>query len=218
MTTDTIFDIASLTKVVATAPAVLQLVEDGRLRLSDRASTFIPAFGRYGKDRITIQDLLTHMSGLRPDVDLTDEWTGYDTAIQRAIEEVPAAAPGQRFIYSDINFFLLAEIVARVSGQPFEVVAKTRIFDRLGMRDTMFRAGWYRSTNRPDAAGRPAWRRTRSRLPVAWTAWPDTRGSSAPAEPMARLPDVARWRHSRGVRGTLATRGSPDDISGHATH
>jgi uncharacterized protein YbbC (DUF1343 family) len=139
MTTDTIFDIASLTKVVATAPAVLQLVEEGRLRLSDRAATFIPEFGRYGKDRITILDLLTHMSGLRPDVDLADAWTGHDAALQLAAEEVPTVAPGQRFVYSDINFFVLAEIVARVSGQPFEVFVKNRIFDPLGMHDTMFR-------------------------------------------------------------------------------
>ena len=139
MTTDTIFDIASLTKVVATAPAVMQLVEDGRLRLSDRAATFIPGFGRYGKDRITVQDLLTHMSGLRPDVDLADDWTGHDAAMQLAIEEVPVVTPGQRFIYSDINFFVLAEIVARVSGEPFDVFVQHRIFDPLGMRDTRFR-------------------------------------------------------------------------------
>lgn len=138
MTLDTIFDLASLTKVVATAPAVMQLVEDARLRLSDRVATYIPGFERYGKDAITIRDLLTHMSGLRPDVDLADDWLGRDAAIRLAIEETPSAPPGRRFVYSDINFFLLAEIVARVSKAPFETVVRDRIFRPLGMRETTF--------------------------------------------------------------------------------
>ena len=138
MTLDTIFDLASLTKVVATTPAVMLLVEDGRIRLSDPVATFIPEFGRYGKARITVRDLLTHMSGLRPDVDLADAWEGRDTAIRLAAEETPLAPPGGRFIYSDINFFLLAEIVSRVSRQPFETFVRTRILTPLGMRDTMF--------------------------------------------------------------------------------
>jgi uncharacterized protein YbbC (DUF1343 family)/CubicO group peptidase (beta-lactamase class C family) len=138
MTLDTIFDLASLTKVVATAPAVMQLVEDGRIRLTDRVATYIPGFERYGKDAITIRDLLTHMSGLRPDVDLADDWLGRETAIKLAVEEVPAAPAGRRFVYSDINFFLLAEIVARVSKAPFETVVRDRIFRPLGMRETTF--------------------------------------------------------------------------------
>ena len=70
MTLDTIFDVASLTKVVATTTAVMALVEDGRIRLTDRVSTYIPGFERYGKDKITVRHLLTHVSGLRPDLDL----------------------------------------------------------------------------------------------------------------------------------------------------
>ncbi len=138
MTLDTIFDIASLTKVVATTTAVMQLVEDGRLRLADRVTTFIPEFGTHGKDRITVLDLLTHMSGLRPDVDVVADWAGRDTAIRLATEEVPTAPPGTRFVYSDINFFVLAEIVSRVSGQPFQDFTRSRIFAPLGMRDTAF--------------------------------------------------------------------------------
>ena len=138
MTLDTIFDLASLTKIVATTPAVMQLVEDGRLRLTDRVSQYIPGFERYGKDAITIRDLLTHMSGLRPDVDLADDWRGHDAAIALAVEETPTAPPGRRFVYSDINFFLLAEIVARVSKAPFETVVRDRIFQPLGMRETTF--------------------------------------------------------------------------------
>jgi uncharacterized protein YbbC (DUF1343 family) len=138
MTLDTIFDLASLTKVVATSPAVTMLVEAGRIRLTDPVAQYIPEFGRYGKQRVTIRDLLTHMSGLRPDVDLADAWVGADTAIRLAAEEVLQAPPGRRFVYSDINYFLLAEIVARVSGQPYPEFVRRRILAPLGMRDTMF--------------------------------------------------------------------------------
>jgi uncharacterized protein YbbC (DUF1343 family)/CubicO group peptidase (beta-lactamase class C family) len=138
MTADTIFDVASLTKVVATAPAVMLLVEEGRIRLSDPVASFIAEFGKYGKDRVTVRDLLTHMSGLRADVDLADDWVGSTEAIRLATEEILIDAPGRRFIYSDINYFLLAEIVARVSKRPFPEFVRERVFEPLGMRDTMF--------------------------------------------------------------------------------
>jgi len=139
MTLDTVFDMASVTKVVATTTAVMMLVEDGRIRLNDRVATFIPDFGRHGKDAITIRHLLTHYSGLRPDLDLSDDsWTSYDAAISRACDEVPATSPGERFVYSDINFFVLAEVVARVSGQRFDLFVRDRLFGPLGMTDSMF--------------------------------------------------------------------------------
>ncbi len=138
MTLDTVFDLASLTKVVATTPAVMALVEDGRIRLTDPVASFIPEFGKYGKDRVTVRDMLTHMSGLRPDVDVADEWTGRDEAIRRATEEVLTQAPGRRFVYSDINYFLLAEIVERVAKEPFAEFVRRRIHAPLGMRETMF--------------------------------------------------------------------------------
>jgi uncharacterized protein YbbC (DUF1343 family) len=139
MTPDTIFDVSSLTKVIATTPAVMQLIEDGRIRLIDPVASFLPEFGRYGKAAITIRDLLTHYSGLRAGLDLAEDWSGSDTAIRLAIEEVPVAPPGTRFIYSDINFVLLAEIVARASGRPFEQYVAERLFRPLGMDDTTFR-------------------------------------------------------------------------------
>ena len=138
MTLDTVFDLASLTKVVATTTSVMMLIEQGKLRLVDRVAAFIPGFERYGKADITIRHLLTHVSGLRPDVDLGDNWVGTDTAIQLAIEEVPTAPPGVRFVYSDINFFLLGEIVRRISGERLDEFAQKRIFKPLGMNDTMF--------------------------------------------------------------------------------
>jgi uncharacterized protein YbbC (DUF1343 family)/CubicO group peptidase (beta-lactamase class C family) len=138
MTVDTIFDLASLTKVVATTTSMLMLIEDGKVRLSDRVATHIPGFERYGKGDITVRHLMTHVSGLRPDVDLGEAWVGYDTAITLAIEEVPLARPGERFVYSDINYFLLGEIVRRVSGLPLDRFTTQRIFQPLGMKDTMF--------------------------------------------------------------------------------
>jgi uncharacterized protein YbbC (DUF1343 family)/CubicO group peptidase (beta-lactamase class C family) len=139
MTPGTIFDAASLTKVVVTAPAVMILVQDGRLRLSDPVWRHVPGFERYGKRDITVRHLLTHTSGLRPDVDLADPWIGAERAIELAIEEVPVARPDERFIYSDINFFVLGRIVERVSGLPLDRFARERIFAPLRMVDTGFR-------------------------------------------------------------------------------
>ena len=129
MTVDTIFDLASLTKVVATTTSIMMLVEMGEIRLRDRVATFIPEFARYGKENVTIHHLLTHMSGLRPDLDLNRSWRGSDVAIQLATEEILLASPGTKFIYSDINFFLLGEIVRRVSEMPLDEFAQTKVFE-----------------------------------------------------------------------------------------
>ena len=117
MTVDTIFDAASLTKVVATTPAIMKLFEEGKLRLNDRVTQYLPEF-QGGASEITVRNLLTHFSGLRPDVDLEPPWSGYDTGIQKALLDKPVASPGERFVYSDINFILLGEIVRRLSGKP----------------------------------------------------------------------------------------------------
>lgn len=137
MTLDTVFDLASLTKVVGTTTAVMTLIEEGRLRLNDTVASHIPGFERYGKGGITIRHLMTHVSGLRPDVDL-HPWTGYDAAIELAKDEVPTAAPGESFVYSDINFFLLGDIVKRVTGQSLDAYLKARVFVPLGMTETGF--------------------------------------------------------------------------------
>jgi len=116
----------------------MKLVEEGRLRLNDPVAQFIPEFERYGKSGIAIRHLLTHTSGLRPDLELEVEFHGADEAIRRAIDEVPTAPPGERFVYSDINFFLLGDIVRRVSGERLDRYAKAQIFDPLGMKETTF--------------------------------------------------------------------------------
>ena len=139
MTLDTIFDAASLTKVVATTTAALQLVEDGRIRLNDPVSRYVPGFERYGKRDITVRHLLTHSSGLRPDVDLADPWVGSEQALALAVEEVPVARLDERVIYSDINYFVLGRIVERVTGQTLDRYTQERIFGPLGMKDTAFR-------------------------------------------------------------------------------
>jgi uncharacterized protein YbbC (DUF1343 family)/CubicO group peptidase (beta-lactamase class C family) len=138
MTEETIFDLASLTKVVATTTSVMQLVEQGRVRLRDPVTQFIPEFAAHGKDRITILHLLTHTSGLAPDLPLEVEFNGTAEAIKRASDLTPASAPGEKFVYSDINFFLLGDIVRRVGGERLDRYARAHIFDPLGMKDTMF--------------------------------------------------------------------------------
>ena len=139
MTLNTVFDLASLTKVVATTTSVMALVEEGRVRLRDPVAHYIPGFERHGKKAVTIEHLLTHTSGLRPDLPLEEEFSGYATAIARAIDERLVASPGTVFSYSDINFFVLGEVVARVSGMQLDQFAQLRIFGPLGMRDTTFR-------------------------------------------------------------------------------
>ena len=138
MSLDTVFDLASLTKVVATTTAVMQLVERGTVRLTDSVASWVPGFERYGKGGVTVRHLLTHVSGLRPDVDLGEPWKGYEAAIDLAVNEVPTAPPGERFVYSDINFFLLGHIVARASGEPLEQYVARHLFEPLGMTDTGF--------------------------------------------------------------------------------
>jgi uncharacterized protein YbbC (DUF1343 family)/CubicO group peptidase (beta-lactamase class C family) len=138
MTTDTIFDCASLTKVVATTSALMKLFEQGKLRLNDRVTQYLPEF-QGGKSEITVRNLMTHFSGLRPDLDLEPEWSGYDTGIHRALIDKPAGPPGVRFVYSDINFILLGEIVRRLSDDTLPDFAAKVVFEPLGMHDTMFR-------------------------------------------------------------------------------
>ncbi len=138
MTLDTIFDLASLTKVVATTTSIMILVEQGKVRLSDPAVQFIPEMKGEGRDAITIEQLMTHMSGFAPDFDLRDRWTGYDEAIKRLYREPLRTTPGTRFVYSDINYIALGEVVHRVSAMTLDEFARRNIFVPLGMRDTGF--------------------------------------------------------------------------------
>jgi uncharacterized protein YbbC (DUF1343 family)/CubicO group peptidase (beta-lactamase class C family) len=138
MTVDTVFDFASLTKVVATTTAVMQLVEKGRIRLNDPVVKYIPEFGQNGKSDITVRDLLTHYSGLPPDLDLTHPWIGHDVGYGMAFASTPISPPGTRFVYSDVNFIVLAALVERVSGLSLETYCAQNIFAPLGMSHTRF--------------------------------------------------------------------------------
>ncbi|HEY1216597.1 MAG TPA: serine hydrolase domain-containing protein, partial [Bryobacteraceae bacterium] len=140
MTADTIFDAASLTKVVATTPSIMKLFEEGKLRLDDPVTKYLPEF-EGGKSDITVRLLLTHFSGLPPDVELIPRWTGYETGIQKALTAKPVAPPGAKFIYSDINFELLGEIVRRLSGMTLAQFAQEQVFGPLGMKETEFLPG-----------------------------------------------------------------------------
>jgi len=139
MTLDTIFDLASLTKVVATTTSIMILIEQGKIRLSDPVIQFIPEMKGGGRDAITIEQLMTHMSGFAPDFDLRDRWTGYDEAMKRLYREPLRNQPGTRFVYSDINYIALGEVVHRVSGQMLDAFARQNIFAPLGMRDSGFK-------------------------------------------------------------------------------
>jgi CubicO group peptidase (beta-lactamase class C family) len=138
MTVDTIFDLSSLTKVIATTPSVMMLVESGALRLEDRVKRYLPNFSGGGKDAITVRELLTHYSGLPPDFDLSKQWFGHAAALEGLWKTATESEPGKDFVYSDLNFIALGEIVHVVSGKTLDVFARERIYVPLGMLDTGF--------------------------------------------------------------------------------
>ncbi len=135
-TEDTIYDAASLTKVVATTTALMQLVERGKLDLDAPVARYLPAFAANGKNVITIRHLMTHMSGLRAGIPATPAWTGYEAAIQLACAESLRHAPDSAFLYSDINYIVLGEVVRLVSGQRLNDYVAKEVFAPLKMNDT----------------------------------------------------------------------------------
>jgi len=138
MTPDTIFDLASLTKVVATTTAVMQLVEQGRVRLNDPVAKYLPEFAQNGKEDITLRQLLTHHSGLGPDLDLKTAWQGKAVAYAMAFAETPVDPPGSKFTYSDVNFIVLGALVERVTGETLDEYCERHIFTPLKMTHTRF--------------------------------------------------------------------------------
>src|SRR6185295_8469468 len=136
MTTDTLFDMASLTKPLATATSVMILVERGQLRLHDTVATFFPDFAANGKENVTVEQLLVHASGLLPDNPLPDYSDGWNSAKQKICNLKLQSEPGTKFKYSDVNFILLGKIVEAASGMPENEFVKKEIYDKLGMHDT----------------------------------------------------------------------------------
>ncbi|HSQ21079.1 MAG TPA: serine hydrolase, partial [Blastocatellia bacterium] len=139
MTVDTIFDLASLTKIVATATSMMILVERGKVSLADPVALYIPEFGKNGKERISIEQLMTHRAGLPPDNEIADYVGKTVDPLQQIYDLRPSYEPGTRFVYSDVGFIVAAELVRRVSGKRIDTFAREAIYSRLGMNDTDFR-------------------------------------------------------------------------------
>jgi uncharacterized protein YbbC (DUF1343 family)/CubicO group peptidase (beta-lactamase class C family) len=140
MTVDTVFDAASLTKVVATTSAVMKLVETGKLDVEKPVSNYLPEFRGNGKETITLRQLLTHTSGLRAGLPPQGDWQGKEGALRAACTEPLPVKPGTAYRYSDINFILLGFVVERVSGSTLNAFCAKEIFQPLKMKDTAFRS------------------------------------------------------------------------------
>jgi uncharacterized protein YbbC (DUF1343 family)/CubicO group peptidase (beta-lactamase class C family) len=192
MMPDTIFDVASLTKVAATTPCLMKLFEEGKLRIDDPVTKYLPEF-LGGKSDITIRLLMTHFSGFQPDFELGPHWSGYETGLQKALAETPIAPPGARFIYSDTNFILLGEIVRRLSGMSLRDYARQTVYQPLGMKDTGFL---------PD-------RSLRSRI-ASTEKDPDT------GIPLLGVVHDPRSRYMGGVAGHAGLFSTADDLAKYA--
>ena len=138
MTVDTIFDVASLTKPIATATSIMILVERGQIRLSDTIGKFIPEIQDENAKKVTILQLLTHVSGYAPDFDLREKWTGREGMLQALYKEKLKQPAGTKFVYSDIGFIVLGEIVERVSNQRLNDFTEQQMLMLLGMKFTNF--------------------------------------------------------------------------------
>jgi serine-type D-Ala-D-Ala carboxypeptidase len=139
MTADTIFDLASLTKVTATLPVTLRLIAAGDIGLDDRVRRYLPAFAGDGKDSVTVRHLLAHTGGL-PDHRKYYEYLDEAAELRAAaLAEPLVCAPGTTFAYSDVGFITLGELGAAVAGQPLDQLARDLVYEPLGMTET-----WYR--------------------------------------------------------------------------
>ncbi len=206
MTRDTVFDVSSLTKVLATAPSIMMLVEDGALRLGDRVNRYLPRFRDGGKGEITVRQLLTHHSGLPAGFDLSRPWFGFEAALGELWKIGAASKPDEKFVYSDLNFIALGEIVRAVSGRALDAFARERIFAPLGMADTGFC---------PDAAMASRIAPTETRR--ATLEYLDGEGSGASMDTMLRgeVHDPTAWRMG-GVAGHAGLFSSAEDIAAYA--
>jgi len=144
MTVDTVFDLASLTKPIATATAIMQLVDEGKLKVSDRVSEHWPEFGQNGKENVTVEHLLLHTSGLIADNALRDYLDGTEKAWERIAALKLQQPSGEKFVYSDVNFLVLGKLVERLSGKTHDEFCRKRIFEPLGMKES----GYVRLANR----------------------------------------------------------------------
>jgi CubicO group peptidase (beta-lactamase class C family) len=144
MTTDTIFDLASLSKSFGCAPCVMVLMDEKKLDVSDPVAKYIPAFANHGKEQITIADLLLHHSGLIADNPESDYKNGAEAGLAKVYESTLHYPPETHFEYSDLNFIVLGKVVEAVSGEPLDKFAHEHVFEPLEMNDTTYNppASW----------------------------------------------------------------------------
>lgn len=139
MTTDTIFDLASLTKPIATATSIMLLIERGKLRLDDPVTKHWPEFAENGKEKISVEHLLTHTGGLIADNRIADYLQGPEKAWSNIASLKPLAEPNVKFTYSDVGFEVLGKLVENISEFSVAEFAKTNVFDPLGMSETDYK-------------------------------------------------------------------------------
>jgi CubicO group peptidase (beta-lactamase class C family) len=138
MTEDTIFDVASMTKVLATVPALMVLYERGKVKLKEPVVTYLPEFKGGGKEAITVRHLLTHTSGFGRGLSHEPDWFDFKSAFKMVCAETPSEPPGAAFLYSDLNFIILGEVVQRLAGMKLDEFCAREIFKPLKMVDTCF--------------------------------------------------------------------------------
>ncbi|MFM0511743.1 serine hydrolase [Paraburkholderia sp. RL17-373-BIF-A] len=190
MTVDTVFDLASLTKVIATTTAVMQLVEAGRLQLDAPAMRYWPEFAENGKNTVTVRQLLAHTSGLRADLNSRPARIGRAAVLSEIAQQRLYATPGERVIYSDLNFAVLGALVERVTHQPFDRYCRAHIFAPLGMRDTGFLPdAKHAARSAPTTAGQLGMRRGEVHDPLA--SW--MQGVAGNAGLFSTADDLARF-------------------------
>lgn len=136
MTLDTVFDLASLTKPIATATSVMMLIQEGKVAIDDPVSKYLPEFSSHGKDQITVKQLLSHQGGLIPDNALSDYKSGREQSYEKINELSLRAKPGEEFIYSDVGFIVLGELVETISGQRLDAFTQEHFFKPLQMHET----------------------------------------------------------------------------------
>lgn len=137
-TTDTIYDLASLTKPLVTATLILKLHEDGKLDIDQPAAKYLREFAAHGKEQITLQQLLLHTSGLIADNALADYEDGHDEALEKLLALKPIRPAGECFVYSDVGYLVLGQVIEHVTGKTLDVAAREMLFEPLRMQQTMF--------------------------------------------------------------------------------
>jgi CubicO group peptidase (beta-lactamase class C family) len=208
VTPRTVYDAASLTKVLATAPSVLLLAEEGRIDLDAKLAQYFPECAGQGKAGITIRHLLTHSSGLPAGLPAIPDWRGGASAHALACAQAVDHAPGTFFRYSDINFILLGQLVERVSGMPLNEFARTRIYAPLRMRDTGFlplQRGVGLATIAPTQLGR---------APIEGQK--DAHADLAPGQVLAGVVHDPTARRMGGVAGSAGVFTTASDVARYA--